>query len=131
MISPWAKDFSRIRVSSLNWAAEGVKRDAIGERIDWSWPIFLFEEREGGWQDGGMDEGGDRGFLFRTTGLALLALAGWRLGEVGGLLAAKDQLLANREGMTQLAPLVLLGLFSYAVRCLHGKVSYGWRVFSF
>ncbi|MEI7693678.1 MAG: hypothetical protein WCJ27_04330, partial [Verrucomicrobiota bacterium] len=58
-----------------------------------------------------MVEGGDRGFLFRTTGLALLVLAGWRLGEVGGLLAAKDQLLANREGMTQLAPLVLLGLF--------------------
>ena len=58
-----------------------------------------------------MVEGGDRGFLFRTTGLALLALAGWRLGEVGGLLAAKDQLLANRESMTQLAPLVLLGLF--------------------
>ena len=72
---------------------------------------FLFEGREGGWQDGGMVEGGDRGFLFRTTGLALLALAGWRLGEVGGLLAAKDQLLANREAMTQLAPLVLLGLF--------------------
>lgn len=58
-----------------------------------------------------MVEGGDRGFLFRTTGLALLALAAWRLGEVGGLLAAKDQLLANREGMTQMAPLVLLGLF--------------------
>ena len=83
----------------------------MGARIDRGWPIFLFEEREGGWQDGGMVEGGDRGFLFRTTGLALLALAGWRLGEVGGLLAAKDQLLANREGMTQLAPLVLLGLF--------------------
>jgi len=58
-----------------------------------------------------MVEGEDRGFLFRTTGLALLALAGWRLGEVGGLLAAKDQLLVNREGMAQLAPLVLLGLF--------------------
>jgi hypothetical protein len=83
----------------------------MGERIDWGWPIFLFEEREGGWQAGGMVEGGDRGFLFRTTGLALLVLAGWRLGEVGGLLAAKDQLLANRESMTQLAPLVLLGLF--------------------
>ena len=72
---------------------------------------FLFEGREGGWQDGEMVEGGDRGFLFRTTGLALLVLAGWRLGEVGGMLAAKDQLLANREAMTQLAPLVLLGLF--------------------
>ena len=79
--------------------------------IDRGGPIFLFEGGKGEWQDGGMVEGGDRGFLFRTTGLALLALAGWKLGEVGGLLAAKDQLLANREGMTQLAPLVLLGLF--------------------
>jgi hypothetical protein len=58
-----------------------------------------------------MVEGGDRGFLFRTAGLALLAMAGWRLGDVGGVLAAKDQLLANREGMMQIAPLVLLGLF--------------------
>ena len=83
----------------------------MGARIDWGWPIFLFEGREGEWQDGGMVEGEDRGFLFRTAGLALLALVGWRLGQVGGLLAAKDQLLANRESMTQLAPLVLLGLF--------------------
>ncbi|MCX6936140.1 MAG: hypothetical protein NTZ01_08155 [Verrucomicrobia bacterium] len=58
-----------------------------------------------------MIEGGDRGFLFRMTGLALLVMVGWKLGEAGGLLAAKDQLLANREAMTQMAPLVLLGLF--------------------
>jgi len=83
----------------------------MGAKIGWGRPIFLFEGCKGGWQGCGMVEGEDRGFLFRTTGLALLALAGWRLGEVGGLLAAKDQLLVNREGMTQLAPLVLLGLF--------------------
>jgi len=88
-----------------------VKRDALEKRINWGGRIFLVEREEVAWQDRGMVEGGDRGFLFRTTGLALLALVAWRLGEVGGLLAAKDQLLANREGMTQMAPLILLGLF--------------------
>ena len=58
-----------------------------------------------------MSEAGDRGFLFRTSGLALLILAVWQLGEAGGVLAAKDQLLANREAMVKLAPLFLLGLF--------------------
>ena len=95
----------------MNPAVGRVKRDALEKRINWGGRIFLVEREEVTWQGRGMVEGGDRGFLFRTTGLALLALAGWRLGEVGGLLAAKDQLLANRESMTQLAPLVLLGLF--------------------
>lgn len=58
-----------------------------------------------------MNDGGDRGFLFRTAGLGLLVLALWRLGEAGGILAAKEQLLDNREAMVQLAPLFLLGLF--------------------
>ena len=58
-----------------------------------------------------MSEAGDRGFLFRTSGLALLILAVWQLGEAGGVLAAKGQLLANREAMVKLAPLFLLGLF--------------------
>ena len=58
-----------------------------------------------------MSEAGDRGFLFRTSGLALLILAVWQLGEAGGVLAAKEQLLANREAMVKLAPLFLLGLF--------------------
>lgn len=58
-----------------------------------------------------MSEGGDRGFLFRSAGLGLLALALWQLGEAGGILAAKEQLLANREAMVRLGPLFLLGLF--------------------
>ena len=58
-----------------------------------------------------MSEGGDRGFLFRSAGLGLLALALWQLGEAGGILAAKEQLLPNREAMVRLAPLFLLGLF--------------------
>jgi len=58
-----------------------------------------------------MNDGGDRGFLFRAAGLGLLILALWRLGEAGGILAAKEQLLDNREAMVQLAPLFLLGLF--------------------
>jgi len=95
----------------MNPAVGRVKIDALEKRIDWGGPIFLVEREEVTWQARGMVEGGDRGFLFRTMGLALLALAAWRLGEVGGVLAAKDQLLANREGMAQMAPLVLLGLF--------------------
>ena len=95
----------------MNPAVGRVKIDALEKRIDWGGPIFLVEREEVAWQARGMVEGGDRGFLFRTMGLALLALAAWRLGEVGGVLAAKDQLLANREGMAQMAPLVLLGLF--------------------
>ena len=58
-----------------------------------------------------MSEGGDRGFLFRSAGLGLLALALWQLGEAGGILAAREQLLANREAMVRLGPLFLLGLF--------------------
>lgn len=58
-----------------------------------------------------MGEGGDRGFLFRALGLALLAMAAWRLAGAGGLLAGGDQVLANRETMAGLAPWVLLGLF--------------------
>ena len=58
-----------------------------------------------------MSQGGDRGFLFRSAGLGLLALALWQLGEAGGILAAKEQLLPNREAMVRLAPLFLLGLF--------------------
>ncbi|NBS07128.1 MAG: hypothetical protein EBS69_06985 [Verrucomicrobia bacterium] len=34
-----------------------------------------------------------------------------RLGEAGGILAARDQLVENREAMAQLAPLFLLALF--------------------
>ena len=58
-----------------------------------------------------MNEAGDKGFLFRTAGLCLLILAIWQLGEAGGILAAKEQLLENREAMFRLAPFFLLGLF--------------------
>jgi hypothetical protein len=58
-----------------------------------------------------MGEGGDRGFLFRTLGLALLAMVFWRLTGCGGILAGGEQLLSNREAMTSLAPWVLLGIF--------------------
>lgn len=58
-----------------------------------------------------MGEGGDRGFLFRALGLALLAMVLWRLAGSGGVLAGGDQILANREAMAGLAPWVLLGLF--------------------
>lgn len=58
-----------------------------------------------------MGEGGDRGFLFRALGLALLAMVVWRLAGAGGILAGGGQVLVNRETMTGLAPWVLLGLF--------------------
>jgi len=58
-----------------------------------------------------MGEGGDRGFLFRALGLALLAMVVWRLAGAGGILAGGDKVLANREAMASLAPWVLLGLF--------------------
>lgn len=58
-----------------------------------------------------MGEGGDRGFLFRVGGVALLAMAAWRLVGAGGLLAGGEQILANREAMVALAPWVLLGFF--------------------
>ena len=58
-----------------------------------------------------MGEAGDRGFLFRALGLALLAMVVWRLAGAGGMLAGGDQVLANREAMASLAPWVLLGLF--------------------
>ena len=58
-----------------------------------------------------MNEAGDKGFLFRAAGLCLLILAVWQLGEAGGILAAKEQLLGNREAMVRLAPFFLLGLF--------------------
>ena len=58
-----------------------------------------------------MGEGGDRGFLFRALGLALLAMVLWRLAGAGGILAGGDQVLVNREAMASLAPWVLLGLF--------------------
>lgn len=58
-----------------------------------------------------MGEGGDRGFLFRVLGLALLAMVFWRLTGAGGILAGGEQVLANREAMAGLAPWVLLGLF--------------------
>lgn len=58
-----------------------------------------------------MVDGGDRGFLFRAAGLGLLGMAVWRIGEVGGMLGAGEQLLPNREAMAQWAPLVLLGMF--------------------
>ena len=51
-----------------------------------------------------MNEAGDKGFLFRAAGLCLLILAIWQLGEAGGILAAKGQLLENREAMFRLAP---------------------------
>ena len=72
---------------------------------------FLFEPTGGGWQIGGMGEGGDRGFLFRAAGLGMLVMGGWKIGEVGGILGAGDQLLPNREAMAQWAPMVLLGMF--------------------
>lgn len=62
-------------------------------------------------QHGGMGDGGDRGFLFRALGLALLAIVIWRLAGAGGILAGGNQILANREAMVSLAPWVLLGLF--------------------
>ena len=58
-----------------------------------------------------MGEGGDRGFLFRALGLALLAMVFWRLAGAGGVLAGGEEILANREAMAALAPWVLLGLF--------------------
>ncbi|NBS54747.1 hypothetical protein EBT23_04185 [bacterium] len=58
-----------------------------------------------------MGEAGDRGFLFRALGLALLAMSIWRLAGAGGVLAGGEQVLANREVMAGLAPWVLLGLF--------------------
>ena len=58
-----------------------------------------------------MGEGGDRGFLFRALGLALLAMVLWRLAGSGGVLAGGGQILDNREAMAGLAPWVLLGLF--------------------
>ena len=58
-----------------------------------------------------MSEGGDRGFLFRTLGLALLTMSFWRLAGAGGILAGGEEVLANREAMANLAPWVLLGLF--------------------
>ena len=58
-----------------------------------------------------MGEGGDRGFLFRALGLALLAMVVGRLAGAGGLLAGGDEILVNREAMAGLAPWVLLGLF--------------------
>jgi hypothetical protein len=58
-----------------------------------------------------MGEGGDRGFLFRALGLALLAMVGWRLGAAGGILAGGEEVLVNREAMAAMAPWVLLGLF--------------------
>ena len=60
-----------------------------------------------------MGEAGDRGFLFRALGLALLAMVVWRLAGAGGVLAGGDQVLANREAMASLAPWVLLGLFFF------------------
>ena len=58
-----------------------------------------------------MGEGGDRGFLFRALGLALLSMVVWRLAGAGGILAGGDQVLDNREAMASLAPWVLLGFF--------------------
>jgi len=58
-----------------------------------------------------MGEGGDRGFLFRSLGLALLVMAVWRLAGAGGILAGGGEVLANREAMASLAPWILLGLF--------------------
>jgi len=58
-----------------------------------------------------MIQGGDRGFLFRSLGTALLVMSAWRLAGAGGVLAGGDQLLANRQEMISLAPWILLGLF--------------------
>lgn len=58
-----------------------------------------------------MGEGGDRGFLFRGLGVALLAMVAWRILGAGGVLVGGDQVLANREAMAAMAPWVLLGLF--------------------
>lgn len=58
-----------------------------------------------------MGEGGDRGFLFRALGLALLAMVSWRLLGAGGFLAGEEQVLANREAFAAMAPWVLLALF--------------------
>ncbi|NBU68768.1 MAG: hypothetical protein EBS49_03995 [Verrucomicrobia bacterium] len=60
---------------------------------------------------GCMIQGGDRGFLFRSLGTALLVMSAWRLAGAGGVLAGGDQLLANRQEMISLAPWILLGLF--------------------
>lgn len=64
-----------------------------------------------------MGEGGDRGFLFRALGLALLVMVFWRLAGSGGILAGGDQILASREVMASMAPWLLLGLF-----CLRGPL---------
>lgn len=58
-----------------------------------------------------MGEGGDRGFLFRALGLALLSMVLWRLAHAGGILAGGEEILLNREAMASLAPWLLLGLF--------------------
>ena len=58
-----------------------------------------------------MGDGGDRGFLFRVLGLALLVMVFWRLAGSGGILAGGEKILANREAMASMAPWVLLGLF--------------------
>lgn len=62
-------------------------------------------------QSEAMDNGGDRGFLFRALGLVLLVMVSWRWAGAGGILAGGDQILTNREVMVSLAPWVLLGLF--------------------
>ncbi|NBQ55278.1 MAG: hypothetical protein EBU36_01270 [Verrucomicrobia bacterium] len=58
-----------------------------------------------------MVQGGDRGFLFRTTGLGILVMGFWKILESGGILAGGDQLLPNREAMAHWAPVVVLGMF--------------------
>lgn len=58
-----------------------------------------------------MNEGGDRGFLFRALGLALLVMVVGRLAVAGGMLAGGAQVLTHREALAALAPWVLLALF--------------------
>ncbi len=58
-----------------------------------------------------MGDGGDRGFLFRALGLALLAMVFWRMAGDGGILAGGENVLRSREGMAAMAPWVLLGVF--------------------
>lgn len=72
---------------------------------------FLVELARKEWQFEAMGDGGDRGFLFRSAGVGLLIMAAWKIGEVGGMLGAGEQLLPNREAMALWAPLVLLGMF--------------------
>ena len=72
---------------------------------------FLVELAKKEWQFETMGDGGDRGFLFRSAGVGLLIMAAWKIGEVGGMLGAGEQLLPNREAMALWAPLVLLGMF--------------------